>query len=337
MWLGQWEKALPPEQDALLHLEPSAVGYAAVAQIQLALNSAERASTTLQQATASKMDSYLVRLARYQLAFFRGDPEGMQQQLAWAAGRLGEEDWLLSAQSDTEAYFGRLSRARDFSQRAVESARRADAKETAALWQVNAALREAEFGDPSSARQNALAALTLSPGRDIRSVAALALGRAGDAAQAQKLADSLDKDFPQNTVVEGYWLPSIRAAVELNAKNPTNAVEILKTAAPYELGQCQPFQVGMMYPVYLRGQAYLLARQGKEAVAEFQGMIDRRGIVFNFPLGSLARLQLGRAYVLSGDTTKAKAAYQDFLTLWKDADPDIPILKQAKAEYARLQ
>jgi eukaryotic-like serine/threonine-protein kinase len=289
MWLGQWDKALPPQEDAL-RLEPTAVGYAGVAQIQLALNSAEQARTTLEQAAATKIDSCLVRLARYQLAFFRGDQESMQQQLAWAAGRPGEEDWLLSAQSDTEAYFGRLGKAHDFSQGAIESAKRADAKETAALWQVNAALREAEFGNPGSARQGAFAALALAPGKDIRSVAALALARAGDVAQAQKLADALNKDFPQNTFVQGYWLPSIRAAIELNAKNSTKTAEILKAAAPYELGQCQPFQVGMMYPVYLRGQAYLLARQGKKAAAEFQEMLNHRGIVLNFPLGALAHL-----------------------------------------------
>jgi serine/threonine protein kinase len=336
MWLGQWEKALPPEEDAL-RLEPTAVGYAAVAQNKLVLSGPEQALTTLEQATASKIDSYLVRLARYQVAFFRGDQQTMQQQLAWAVGRSGEEDWLLSAESDTRAYFGQLGKARDLSQRAIESAKRADAEETAALWQVNAALREAEFGSVGSARQNALVALALAPGRDIRGVAALALARAGDAAQAQKLADGLDKDFPQNTVLQGYWLPSIRAAIELHAKSSSKAAEILKTAAPYELGQCQPFQLGMMYPVYLRGQTYVLAQQGKEAAAEFQRIIDHRGIVLNFPLGALAHLGLGRAYALQGDTAKARAAYQDFLTLWKDADPDVPILKQAKAEYANMR
>jgi serine/threonine protein kinase len=345
MWLGEWEKALPPEEDAL-RLEPTAVGYAAVAQIKLILDGAEQALTTLAQATASKIDSYLVRLARYQVAFFRGDQQTMQQQLDWAVGRSGEEDWLLSAQSDTGAYFGQLGKARNFSQRAIESAKRADAKETAALWQVNAALREAEFGNLGSARQNALAALALAPGIDIRSVAALALARAGDAAQAQKLADGLDKDFPQNTVVQGYWLPSIRAAIELNAKNNAKAAEILKTAAPYELGQCQPFQLGMMYPVYLRGQAYLLAHQANEAAAEFQKIIDHRGIVLNFPLGALAHLGLARAYSLQAQSaqgtdadaahTKARTAYQDFLALWKDADPDIPVLIAAKSEYAKL-
>src|SRR5215469_2942462 len=336
MWLGQWENALPPQQDAW-RLEPAAVGAAAEAQIYLALDRSDQASTALDQASATNIDSYLVRLARYQVAFFRGDQETMGRQLAWAAGRSGEEDWLLSAQSDTEAYFGRLAKARDFSQQAIELAKRADAKETAALWQVNAALREAEFGNRAGARKDALAALVLAPGRDIRSVAALALARAGDTAEAAKLANGLARDFPQNTVLQGYWLPSIRAAMELDAKDSTKAVEILKKAAPYELGQCQPFQLGMLYPIYLRGQAYRLAHRGAEAAAEFQKIVDHRGIVLNFPLGALAHLELARAYLLEGDKTKASAAYQDFLALWKEADSDIPIYQQAKAEYARLQ
>jgi tetratricopeptide (TPR) repeat protein len=342
MWLGQWEKALRETLEGL-RLEPnSVVPNFNLAATYLALNRLEDARTTLEQAQGRKLDGYSLRVAMYQAAFLRGDQQTMQQQSAWAAGRSGEEDWLLSAESDTEAYFGRLAKARDFSLRAVDSARHADAKETAALWQANAALREAEFGNPSSARQSALAAVALVPGRDVKSVAALALARAGDAAQAQKLAESLNKAFPQNTIVQGYWLPAIRAATELYSQNKANAakakiIDLLQPATPYELGQSQPFLVGMLYPVYLRGQACLVAGKGKEAAMEFQKIIDHRGIVLNFPLGALARLGLGRAYVLQGDTAKARAAYQDFLTLWKDADPDIPILQQAKAEYAKLR
>jgi tetratricopeptide (TPR) repeat protein len=337
MWLGQWEKALQETQDAF-RIEPnSAVQNGNMAWMQLALNRTDDAKKTVEQALARKLDKYALRLALYEAAFLRSDQETMQQQMTWALGRAGEEDWLLSAQSDTEAYFGRLAKAREFSQRAIESAKRADARETAALWQVNAALREAEFGNVSSARQNAMAAVALVPGRDIQTLVALALARAGDAAQAQKLADTLNKEFPQNTIVQGYWLPSIRAALEINGKNGARAVEVLKTAAAFELGQSQPFDVGMMYPVYLRGEAYLLARQGKEAAAEFQKFIDHRGLVLNFPLGALARLGLARAYAAQGDSAKARTAYLDFFNFWKDADSDIPILKQAKAEYAKLQ
>ena len=167
-------------------------------------------------------------------------------------------------------------------------------------------------------------------------MAGLALARAGETAQANKLAEALNREFPLHTIVQGYWLPCIRAAIEIDAKNPTRALQILGSAAPYELGQSQPFQLGMLYPIFLRGQAYLMARQGKDAAAEFQNMIDHRGISLNFPLGALARLGLARAYALQGDVGKAQTAYQDFLTLWKDADSDIPILNEAKAEYAKL-
>jgi eukaryotic-like serine/threonine-protein kinase len=337
MRMGEWEKALPQSKESL-PLEPNfSLIYSNLAWQQLALDLTEEARTTLEQAVARKLDSEVLRLALYEMAFLRGDQEAMRQHLAWAAGRPGEEDWLLSAQSDTEAYFGRAARAREFSQRAVGSARRADAKEAAGLWQANAALREAEFGNAASAREGARAALAIMSGKDIRDVVALALARAGDMAKAQKIADSLNKDFPQDTVVQGYWLPAIRAAIELDARHGTAAVETLKAAAPYELAECEPFQLGMMYPVYLRGQAYLLGRQGKEAAAEFQKIIDHHGIVLNFPLGALAHLGLGRANSLQGDTAKARAAYQDFLTLWKDADPDIPILQQAKGEFAKLK
>ena len=325
MRMGEWEKALPEAEEAV-RLEPNgAVWRNNLAQIQLALGHTEDARATLQQALSRNLEDYSIRLTTYEVAFVRGDQEGMQRQLAWAAGRPGEEDWLLSAQSDTEAYFGRLDKARDFSQRAVLSALRADAKETAALWQANAALREAELGNARSARQNSTAALALTPGRDVKSLAALALARAGDATAAQKLADSLSKDFPQNTIMQCYWLPSIRSAIAINRKDPDQAVKILQISSPYELAQSVPIQVGMLYPIYLRGQSYLLAHRGTEAAVEFQKIVDHRGIVLNYPLGALAHVGLARAYLLEGDKTKASAAYQDFLALWKDADPDIPI------------
>lgn len=336
MRLGEWEKALRETQD-VGELEPnSAVFNSNLAQTELALNRMEEARATLDQALAHKLDAHDLRVSIYAAAFLRNDRQAMQQQLAWAAGRPGEEDWLLSAQADTEAYFGRLVSAREFSQRAISSGTHAGAEEAAALWQVDAALREAEFGNRDPARQNALAALALLPGRDVKSMAGLALARAGETVQAHKLAEVLNKEFPLHTIMQGYWLPCIRAAIEINAKNPASALQILRSAPPYELGQSQPFQLGMLYPVYLRGQAYLLAGQGKEAAAEFQKIIDHRGIV-NFPLGALARVGLGRAYVLQGDRANARSAYQEFLTLWKDADPDIPILNEAKAEYAKLQ
>ena len=337
MRLGQWEKALRETQD-VGRLDPnSAVFNANLVQSELALNHMNEARATGEQALKRKLSSQDLHLAVYASAFLSDDREGMQEQLDWAIGRPGEEDWLLSAQSDTEAYFGRLDKARELSRRAISSGSHAGAEEAAALWQLDAALREAEFGNPGPARQDALAALARLPGRDVRSLAGLALARAGETGQASRLAEGLKREFPIHTIIQGYWLPCIRAAIEIQANKSAEALQILQNASPYELGQSQPFQFGMLYPVYLRGQAYLLARQGKEAMLEFQRIIDDRGIILNFPLGALSRLGLARSYAVQGDSAKSRAAYQDFLSIWKEADPDIPIYKQAKAEYAKLQ
>ena len=230
-----------------------------------------------------------------------------------------------------------MAKAREFSRRASDSAIRSDSKETAALWQVNAALREAEFGNNEPARHGAEAALNLAPGRDVQVLAALTEARAGNPGKAEQLAQQLQKSNPLNTVLKLYWLPTIQAAIELNRGNSAQAIEILQAAAPYETGGPPPFQLNTLYPAYLRGEAYLAAHQGSTAATEFQKFLDHGGMVANFPTGALAHLGLARAYALSGDTAKAITAYQDFLALWKDADPDIPILKEAKAEYAKLQ
>ena len=261
----------------------------------------------------------------------------MRQQLSWSGSKPGEEDVLLSSASDTEAYYGRLDKARDLSRQAAASALRADSKEVAALWRANAALRDAELGEASSARQGVKAALGLSSGRDVKTLATLTMARIGDASQAKAVAVELRKSYSTNTLVKLYWLPTINAAIQLQANNSSAAVTELEAAAPYELGAPPPMQTGMLYPAYLRGQAFLLAKNGSAAVAEFEKLLNHRGIVLNFVTAALAHLQIGRAYVMEGDTAKARAAYLDFLTLWKDADPDIPILKQAKAEYAKLQ
>lgn len=335
--LGLWEKALPQTQ-ASIRLDPNiGVGINNLALNLFALNRTEEAKTALEQARARGLDSYLLRFDLYEAAFLRGDDHVMQEQLVWVAGRSGEEDWLLSTNSDTHAYFGRLTRAREFTNLAIESAEHADAKETAAFWQVNGAVREAEFGNLAIARQNALAALGLAPGRDVTCLAALAFARAGDVARSQKLVQELEKNYPDSTLVRGYWSPSIRAATALYVKDPTRAIEALQNAIPYDLAEPTPFNVGPMYPAYIRGQAYLMAHQGVEAAAEFQRIIDHRGIVLNFPIGALAHLGLARAYALQGDSAEARATYNEFLNLWKDADPDIPILKQAKAEYEKLR
>jgi len=334
--LGQYEKAVTQAQEAV-RLQPSIVLYANLSEAYLALGRLEDARKAIEQAQARDLDGDFLHQEIYYLSFLKGDAAEMERQVAWAAGKPGTEDLLLSLQSDTEAYHGRLVKARDFSRRAVDAAVRANAKEGAALWQINAAMREAEFGNSAVAKQDVASALTLGPGRDVRLFAALALARVGERARAKAIVEELEKNYPSQTVLKVYWLPTIKAALELNANNPTQALVFLEAAAPYELGQPPQLQFGTMYPAYIRGQAQLLAHNGPAAAVEFQKFLDHRGIVINFPLGALAHLGLARAYALSGDTAKAKAAYQDFLALWREADPDIPILKEAKAEYVKLQ
>src|SRR2546428_38927 len=334
--LGQYEKAVTETQEGL-RLEPSVVGYYNLAGDYLALSRPEDAKKAIAQAQERKLAGDLLHLVIYQLAFLKGDAAEMERQVAWAAGRPGTEDLLLSFQSDTEAYKGRLAKARDFSRRAVDAAIRADSKETAALWQVNAALREAEFGNTAAAKQDVAAGLKLAPGRDVKLFAALTLARIGEIARAKAIVQELEKSSPSQTVLKVYWLPTVNAAIALNANNSTQALVFLEAAAPYELGKPSQFQLGTLYPAYIRGQAQLLAHNGSAAAIEFQRFLDHRGIVINFPLGTLAHLGLARAYVLSGDTAKARAKYQDFFALWKDADSDIPILKEAKDEYAKLK
>ncbi|MFY9531925.1 MAG: protein kinase [Candidatus Acidiferrales bacterium] len=335
--LGQYEKAAAESREALRLAPDSGIAYTNLTQSYLALNRTDEAKTIVDQAMSFRIEDPFFRQETYYLAFLRGDAAEMQRQATWAMGNAGGEDILLSAQSDTSAYHGRLTEARSFSQRAVEVAKHADAPEEAAVWQTNAALREAEFGYQIQAHQGIAAGLALGSGRDVAVLAALALARVGDAAQAQRLVERLDKENPLSTLMQGYWLPTIRAALELNRGNAEKALALLQATNAYEQGEPPPFVAGTMYPVYVRGEAYLKAGQGRGAVTEFQKLIDQRGITLNFPLGALAHLGLGRAYALSGDTAKASSAYQDFFALWKDADPDIPILKQAKSEYAKLK
>jgi len=334
--LGQYEKAMTATEEAQ-HLAPGAIGYSNMADLYIQVNRLDDAQKTIEEAQKRGLVGDFLHLAIYQLAFLKSDTAEMERQVEWAAGKPGTEDFLLSFQSDTEAYYGHLSTARDFSRRAVDAAVRNNSKETAAIWQVNAALREAEFGNVAIAKQDAAAALTLSPGRDVEVLAALVLARSRETARAKTIVGELEKSYPSQTLLKVYWLPTIKAALELDTNGATKSLVYLEAAAPYELGEPPQFQLGTLYPAYIRGQAQLMAHNGAAAAAEFQKFLDHRGIVGNFPLGALAHLGLARAYVLSGDTAKAKTAYQDFLALWKDADPDIPTLKEAKAEYANLQ
>ena len=334
--IGQYDKALAEFQETLRLAPDNVSNYATLGSTYLILNRLDKAGATFDQALAHQLDSGFLRQYMYLLAFLRGNAAQMEQQVAWAGGKPGDEDVLLSMQSDTEAYYGRLSRARDFSRRAADSAIRADSKETAALWQLNAALREAELGNTALAEQGITAALALSQARDVKLFAALTLGRSGDAPRARALVEELEESYPTDTIMKLYWLPTINAAIELNKGNSSQALKYLEAVAPYELGTADTF-INYLYPAYVRGQAYLRTHNGTAAAAEFQKMLDHRGIVQNFVTGSLAHLQIGRAYAMAGDTAKAKAAYQGFFALWKDADLDVPILKQAKVEYANLQ
>jgi eukaryotic-like serine/threonine-protein kinase len=332
--LGQYDKSVVETKEAL-RLKPTTTGYGNLSFEYIALNRLDDAEKVLREAQGKGFDGLYIRGNLYLLAFRHVDRKGMEQQLAWAAGRVGDEDAMLSGQADTDAYYGRLVRARDYSRRASESAVRAGSKETAALWLAAAALREAEFGNTAAATQNADAALSLRSGSDVKLLAALTLARAGETAKAKRLVDQLEKTASTDTLRKLYCLPTIHGAIEISKNNPSQAIQELEATVPYELGGTLAFPY--LYPVWVRGQAYLAANDGVAAAAEFQKLIDHPGIVLNQPLGSLAHLGLGRAYVLSGDNDKARASYENFLTLWKDADPDIPVLIAAKSEYAKLQ
>jgi serine/threonine protein kinase/Flp pilus assembly protein TadD len=334
--LGQYDKAVFETQEAL-RLMPTTTGYGNLAFEYIALDRLDDAEKVLQEARATGFDGLDIRGNLYLLAFRRDDKKGMEQQLAWAAGRAGDEDAMLSGQADTDAYYGRLARARDYSRRAVEAAVRAGSKETAALWRAFAGLREAEFGNTAAARENTEAALSLQSGSDVKMLAALTLARVGDTAKAKRLVEQLERErtASTDTMLKLYCLPTIHGAIEISKNNPLQGILDLEAAAPYELGG--PLGFPYLYPVWVRGHAYMAAQNGVAAAAEFQKLIDDPGVVMNQPIGSLAHLALGRAYTLSGDNLKARAAYQNFFTLWKDADPDIPILIAAKLEYAKLQ
>jgi serine/threonine protein kinase len=335
--LGNWEKNLEEMREAL-RLEPSSVlNYLNLGNSYANLNRLDEAEGVYKQAEEHKLESETLLQNHYQLEFLKGDAPKMAQLASAAAGKPGAEDLLLAAQADTDGWYGKLKNAHELTRRAMDSAEHNDANESAASYQVAEALREVESGNREQARAEANAALKLIPNRDVRTAAALALARAGDTAGAEKLAAELDKTYPLDTVVQRNWLPTIRAAVALERKDPNRAVELLKAANAIELGQATGALAIFLCPVHLRGEAYLMLHDGNRAAGEFQKFIDHRGIVVNFPWGVLARLGLARAYAMQGDTAKAKAAYQDFLTLWKDADPDIPVLIAAKSEYAKLQ
>jgi len=336
--LGRYEAGLKEKLEAGRLAPYNALYCRTVAYGYLYLNRVEEAEAAAKEAPTKCLDAHS-EFILYDIAFYRGDSAEMGQQVSRAMGLPGVEDLLLASDADTSAYFGHLGKARELSRRAADSAQLAAEKETAAGYYAISASREALFGDAAEARQQASVAKRRSTGRDLDYGVALALAYAGDATRAQNLADDLHKSSPEDTLLQLNYLPALRAKVALLHANPQKALDILRVASPYELGlpAVGSYNWPNLYPVYVRGEAYLAAHQGREAAAEFQKILDHRGIVLNEPIGALAHLQLGRAYAMQGDTAKSRAAYQDFLTLWKDADPDIPILLEAKAEYAKLQ
>jgi len=332
-FLGQYEKALPECRRTLEFDPENQNNYANLVGVYLGLNRFDEAQQTCEEAYRRNLPCTM----QYEIDFVLRDFAGMEKLLSAAAGRSGEEDAYLSAHSSTMAYFGRLRSADDFSRRAVDAAKRAGLDEAAALWQVNAALRNAEAGKTTEAKREAQKALRLAPGKNVKALGAVALARAGDLVQARKLGKELEESYPHDTLLKLYWIPVLQAAIELKSGNPRRAFEFLDISHPYELAQPSPNDIVTMYPVYLRGEAYLAERNAAAAAAEFQKILDHPGIVTNFISAPLAQLGMARARAVQGDCTNARAAYQEFFALWKDADPDIPILKQAKAGYAKLR
>jgi serine/threonine protein kinase len=329
--LGRLDESVADFRQDVIAAPNAPTAYLNLAQSYMALDRLDEAKATIDDALARKLDYPMLHLSLYQLSFLRGDLVSMQKEAAWSMGKSEGEDAMLSAQADTEAYYGRLQKAREFSQRAVDAAKHYDNKGSAALDQLDMAAYEADFGNAIQARRATAAALALAGGQDVQVQAAIVLAKVGDTAQAEKLVDIVNREHPLDTVLQCCWLPSVRAEIELSRGNAAGAIELLKPANAYELGAVQ------LYPAYVRGLAYLRRGQGALAAPEFQKIVAHRGLMFNRDFAPLARLGLARARAMSGDTPGARTAYQDFLALWKDADPDIPILKQANSEYAKLQ
>ena len=347
--LGQYEKAAEITKQAVQLAPDHVASYENLANCALALQRFDEARQMIREAQVRKLNDSVMHTSLYALAFLGADSAAMGEQLQWFSGKPDFENWGLALASDTEAYVGHLSKARELTKRSVGSAIRADSRENAGIWQAIAAQREAVYGNPAEARQAAAEALKLAPAsQGVESEAALALAMAGDTARAESLAQDLGKRFPLDTQVQLLWLPPIQAQLALDGKNPSKALSTLQAASAIELGQIGfVANISCLYPTYVRGEAYLAAGQGNAAAGEFHKILDHGGIVWNCWTGTLAHLGVARANAMEAKTSqgadadaarvRALAAYKDFLTLWKDADPDIPILKQAKAEYGKLQ
>jgi tetratricopeptide (TPR) repeat protein len=337
--LGKYDKGVEVARQ-LVEIDPAfPIGYLQLAFNIQFLGDVGEADKVLKRASERKMELPELAAQRYDIAFLKGDQTGMDREVNLAQGPSGPNDLIVDRQGFVFAYSGRLKEAKSAVQRAVDLNRQPEQRAKVALFHLGPALWDAFFGNTFAATKGALAALDLSKDRDLEYGAGLALALAGESSRSRALANDLDMRFPEDSAVRSMYLPPIRAVLQLNGGQPLKAVELLLSSRPYDRGvppSIAPAFIGPFYAVYVRGLAYLAAKQGAEAVAEFQKIIDGRTIVVSDPIGALAHLQLGRAFVLSGDSVKAKSAYQDFLTLWKDADPDIPVFIQAKKEFAVL-
>lgn len=334
---GRYQQAAEEAEKAIQLSPDAAIGYVERGYAGVYLDRVADSEEALRRASERNIEDPFLAMLRFDIAFLKADKAGMERQIALAHGKTGTQDWISDRQAFVLANSGHLREARKTSQQAADFAQQAGHQERAALFETRAALREAFFGNATAAKQNAETALKLARNREVQYGAAVALALSGESSQALILIKDLERAFPEDTAVRFNYMPTVSALVALNRGDNSRARELLQTAIPNELGQPRMNGFfGALYPIYVRGQAYLAARQGTEAAMEFQKILDHRGAVVSDPVQTLARLQLGRAYLQSGDKVRAKNAYQDFLTLWKDADTDIPILRQAKAEYAKL-
>ena len=337
---ARYEKTIAEAQKRL-ELDPhAAIGYIILAAGYTYLDRYGESESTLRQGSERGLETPETIGQRYDLAFLQGHATEMERQVALSQRNADTETWLLDHQAFARAYTGHLREARTVSQRAADLAEQAAHLERAALSETGRAVWEAFSGNTAAAKKSATSALVLSNQREVQYGAAFALALAGDYAESRILADDLENRFPEDTSVRFSYLPVLRATVALKHGEPFKSIELLQVSVPYDLGTQHSTLHGLfgaLYPVYVRGEAYLAVHRGAEAAVEFQKILDHRGVVVSDPVGALAHLELGRAYALSGDKTRARRAYQDFLALWKDADPDVPILKQAQAEYSKLE
>jgi eukaryotic-like serine/threonine-protein kinase len=347
--LGQYEKAVTVTKQGMA-IDPDRGTWAEnLVNLTLAQQRFDDARQIIREGLAKNPDDVVFHDALYALTFLSGDAPGMAEQQKWYTGKPEFENFGLALAADTEAYGGGLRSSRELTKQAVASAARADSKESGAIWQAIGAQREAAFGNAAEARQQAADALKLAPaGQSVQAEAALALAMAGDAPRAEELAAELEKRFPLDSQIQGLWLPAIRGTLALNRKDPQGALNLLQTSSPIELGSI-PFVLNgsCLYPVYVRGEAYMAAGQGKASAAEFQKVLDHSGLVWNCWTGTMARLGVARANALEFRTSqgadadaarvRARREYQEFLAVWKDADPEVPVLKQARAEMQKLE